>query len=95
MRLDVTFKLLSKKIDVDFKVLDKQFNVDFGEFSVLTIHKDAEYYEGEYKVTPAVVAQTLPTAKRTMKDDMTILAIPYYDVSNQAGGQTVYIGNEV
>lgn len=54
-----------------------------------------EPYEGEYEVTPKISSQILPTAKKLMKDDMTIKAIPYFDVSNTAGGQTIYIGSEL
>ena len=54
-----------------------------------------EPYEGEYEVTPKISSQTLATAKKLMKDDMTIKAIPYFDVSNPAGGQTIYIGSEL
>lgn len=54
-----------------------------------------ESYEGEYEVTPKVLSQTLPTAKKLMKDDVMIKAIPYFDVSNHAGGQTIYIGSEL
>lgn len=54
-----------------------------------------EPYEGEYEVTPKVSSQTLPTAKKLMKDDVMVKAIPYFDVSNPAGGQTIYIGSEL
>ena len=30
-----------------------------------------------------------------MKDDVTVKKIPFYNVSNTAGGTTVYIGKEV
>ena len=36
--------------------------------------------------------QTLPTASKTMYTDVTVKAIPYYDVSNPSGGTTIYIG---
>lgn len=52
-------------------------------------------YRGEYEVTPKTEAQTLPTKQKTMMRDLTVGAIPYYDVSNPAGGQTIFIGNEV
>lgn len=52
-------------------------------------------YEGPYDVTPKVTAQTLPTAKKFMQEDVSVRAIPYFDVSNPAGGNTIYIANEV
>lgn len=54
-----------------------------------------EQYEGEYEVTPLVTHQTLPTKKKVMKDNLTIKEIPFFDVSNNAGGTTVYIGEEI
>lgn len=53
---------------------------------------DVPEYDGPYEVTPAVDKQIMPTDQKLMTDDMTINAIPYYDVSNTSGGSTVYIG---
>ena len=33
---------------------------------------DVELYEGEYSVTPKVVAQTLPTAQRRLTEDISV-----------------------
>lgn len=52
-------------------------------------------YEGDYDVTPTVEGQELRTKNRYMMDDVTIRAIPFYEVSNQTGGNTVYIADEV
>ena len=49
-------------------------------------------YEGEYVVTPKVNEQTLPTKQKVMLDDMTVLAIPYAEVTNVSNGKTVTIG---
>ena len=54
-----------------------------------------EMYNGEYMVTPSPEAQVLETAKKIMKDDVTVKKIPFYNVSNTDGGSTVYIGKEV
>lgn len=51
-----------------------------------------EVYEGEYKVTPSVSNQTLDTANKLMKSDVTIEEIPYAEVSNNSGGKTASIG---
>ena len=56
---------------------------------------DAPVYDGPYEVTPKVTAQTLQTAQKFMQEDVSVRAIPYFDVSNQAGGNTIYIANEV
>ena len=55
---------------------------------------NAEIYDGEYVVTPkAFVEQTLETKEKLMADDVTVLAIPYYETSN-VSGITIYIGGE-
>ena len=59
------------------------------------VYMGGEPYEGPYDVTPKVTAQTLPTAKKFMQEDVSVRAIPYFDVSNPAGGNTIYIANEV
>lgn len=62
---------------------------------IVPVYKDVPLYEGEYEVTPKVEEQTLPTAMTLLKEDVTIKSIPYFDVSNNSGGSTVYIGSEV
>lgn len=51
-------------------------------------------YEGAYEVTPTVEGFTLPTARKVMREDLTVKRIPYYEMDNQ-NGTTVYIGSEV
>lgn len=60
-----------------------------GALSIPVGYKD---YTGSYEVTPRVDAQTLPTTDRHMVDDVTVQAIPYYEVSNLQKGKTVIIG---
>ena len=59
------------------------------------VYIGGEPYEGPYDVTPKVTVQTLPTAKKLMQEDVSVRAIPYFDVSNPAGGNTIYIASEV
>jgi hypothetical protein len=50
-------------------------------------------YEGEYEVTPSLAEDIkLETAKKVMTDDVTVKKVPRYDVANEAGGTTIYIG---
>lgn len=50
-------------------------------------------YEGEYEVVPSLAEDiTLETAKKLMTDDVTVKKLPRYDVANEAGGTTVYLG---
>ena len=83
------------RFKVKFKQTNQKLKVTFKNLQVATERLGAEYYEGEYEITPKVESQTMPTAQKTMMDDVTVHAIPYFDVSNQAGGNTVYIGCEV
>ena len=53
---------------------------------------DIPAYEGEYTVTPTQEAVTLNTKNLKMLDDVIVLKIPYYEVTNLSGGYTVYIG---
>lgn len=54
-----------------------------------------EVYDGDYVVTPEFAPKVLHTTHKYMQDDVTIHAIPYYEVTNPEGGTTVYIGMEV
>lgn len=49
-----------------------------------------EPFRGEYEVLPATSPQIFETAGKKMIDDMTVLAIPYYEISNEHGS-TVHI----
>lgn len=51
-------------------------------------------YSGPYDITPLFSAQVLPTAKRLMRQDITVKKIPQYEVSNDYGGYTLIIGDE-
>lgn len=69
----------------------------FGEVVVGPVvieHPEYPNYKGDYEVIPGPDAQELETANKTMKDDVRIKAIPYYDVSNPYG-RTIYIGGDL
>ena len=52
-------------------------------------------YTGDYVVTPLAHEQTvLRTKGKAMTDDVTVLEVPYYEISNPTG-DTVYIASEV
>lgn len=59
----------------------------------IAISGNEETYNGNYIVTPHTYSQSLPTKNKLMKDDVSVLAIPYYETSNLSG-KTVYIGGE-
>lgn len=79
-------------IDIEFEP-DDAFGVDFGEV-IEAPTSDIPVYDGEYSVKPKVDEQALETAGKMMRDDVRILSIPFFSVSNSTGGSTVYIGTE-
>ena len=62
-----------------------------GSLSMPTVCAD---YAGVYDVRPETYPQTLYTAGKVMREDVTVRAIPYYEVDNAAGGNTIIIGGE-
>lgn len=54
-----------------------------------------EEYKGSYQVTPKVNEQVLETKEKVMKDNLTVVAIPFFETSNEVGGNTVYIAKEI
>ena len=50
------------------------------------------WYNGPYEVTPKRVDQTLPTKDLTMRSDVTVFEIPYYQTANPYG--TTYVIGE-
>ena len=95
MKINFTFSTLETEINGGFSQGDlKNFNIGFAENIIINAVPDGfSVYEGEYSVTPQITAQTLETENKLMTDDLTIKAIPYFEVSNLAGGSTVTIGN--
>ena len=56
---------------------------------------DTNHYDGPYEVTPkADEAQTLPTKNTILSEDVTVLAVPFYEADNQ-NGTTIFIASEV
>ena len=54
----------------------------------------AEDYVGEYTVTPSRKQQVLETQNKLLKENITVIEIPYSEVSNLGGGKTFYIARE-
>ena len=92
-KINITDQKGSQDIAVDNAVEQK---VDIEQdIIIVPVYEDVPLYEGTYDVTPKVNEQTLPTAKTFLSEDVTIKKIPYFEVGNNSGGETVYIGNEV
>lgn len=83
----------SQDIDVD-NVVTQEVQVK-QDVVIVPMYEDVPLYEGVYDVTPKVSKQTLPTANTFLSKDVTVAKIPYFEVTNNSGGDTVYIGNEV
>ena len=61
----------------------------------LTVPTGSVYpvYDGTYEITPLTETdQILSTSGKRMTDDVVVLAIPYYETTNESGGYTVNIG---
>lgn len=54
-----------------------------------------ELYDGSYNIIPTIDGLVLPTSQKTMADDLTVEAIPYFETSNLSGGYTVYIAGDL
>jgi hypothetical protein len=92
--MDVVFNRTQMQFEADFANA-KRLDATIKDYQQVTVYKDADPYTGSYEVTPKVEAQTMPTAQKLMAQDVTIKAIPIYNVSNNSGGSTVYIAKEV
>ena len=80
MRIPVAFRENAVKLQVDMRV---------------GVGGSGEHYTGAYEVTPDTVQQVLPTAQKVMSRDVTILEIPFFEVTNNSGGTTVSIVKEI
>jgi hypothetical protein len=51
-------------------------------------------YTGDYTVTPDLIDDIiLPTANKSMSDNVTVERVPSYEVENPAGGITFILGS--
>ena len=75
-----------------FNSRENNFKTRFGS----TTYAAVKVYTGEYIITPkADTSVVLETKNKIMLYDLTVKEIPYYQVTNPADGETVYIGSEV
>lgn len=59
------------------------------------VYVGGEIYEGDYDITPKTSEPVkLPTEGKLLVDDVTVRKIPYYEVTNETGGLTIYIGDD-
>jgi hypothetical protein len=83
----VKFGVKPQNITITVKKQKSNMSVNPGKVAYLN-----EPYVGDYEITPKITAQKLETCDKVMRDDLTINAIPYAEVSNVSNGTTVTIG---
>lgn len=73
---------------LDFEIIEPEaIDWDLGEIVVID---ESPPYEGDYIVTPKAFDETvLPTKHKSMRDDVTVLEIPYQETSNTHGTTVV------
>lgn len=79
------------------KVIGVKVKKDFDENVILTgldIISGLNVYHGEHVIKPKLEDQTIKTADKYVSDDIQVTAIPIYEVSNDAGGETFIIAKE-
>lgn len=95
MRLKIRFFEASNTVTTKFIEVSNTFSAAFKDVQTVTQYVGGELYNGDYSVTPKVSEQKMNTAGKVMLEDVTVFAIPYFDVSNTSGGSTVYIADEI
>ena len=64
----------------------------FNPVKVDVIGGNVAEYKGVYEVTPSVSEQILETSRKVMRENLKVKEIPYAEVSNASGGNTITIG---
>lgn len=79
--------------DID---IDNDLSYDLEENSIIDWkYIDYPIYKDDYIVTPkARESQVLETEGKLMKENLTVLEVPYFETSNEYG-TTIYIASEV
>lgn len=90
--------IFSESNDIEMSVVfsesSQSIDADFGEIQTVNLSA-LPVYKGDYGVTPTVSGQTMRTKGMAMLEDVTIHPIPFYNVSNMSGGNTVYIARDM
>lgn len=75
--------------------LDTPSGINLQLQDVSLINVVGEKYEGEYDVAPSTYSdKVLATQNLVMTKDVTVRKIPQFEVSNEANGKTLIIGEE-
>lgn len=76
MQFTAVFKEIDRKLPVIFGGTENRFDAVFEGIQTATARADADYYEGEYEVTPKQVEQSLHTSGKMLTADVIVKAIP-------------------
>ena len=94
-RLEQTIIVMGERLEHLIGVEQEQLEQPIGVFrEVITIMMigDLPAYMGQTTVDPDFVGITLPTRNTSVYSNIDVNAIQVESVSNQSGGNTVYIG---
>ena len=97
MHLKLEFKSKDMSFRTDMKICSEEFRLDIKNYQGM---KNADIYTGDYIVTPKDIEQQIKTKNKFLnKDlivkDLIVKKIPFFETSNEEGGNTVYIGKEL
>lgn len=89
----MAIKLRVSELAAKLRVAEEVPRMTVGNARV--IYTGGEPYKGEYTVTPKTYEPVvLETANRVLSQDVHVFKIPQYEVSNEAGGVTLIMGDE-
>lgn len=72
---------------------NQEFDLDIDSATI--VYTGGVPYTGSYEVTPKVEQSTiLETTNKVLAKDITVKKIPQFEVSNEANGKTLIIGEE-
>lgn len=92
MRLKLEFKSKDMSFRTDMKICSEEFRFDIKNYQGM---KNADIYTGDYTVTPTDIEQQIKTKNKFLNKDLIVKKIPFFETSNEEGGNTVYIGKEL
>lgn len=87
----ITLEILKSREEVALELVERRTEITLEEAG----GQHYEVYQGAYEVRPDVAEQLLDTAWKLMTDDLMVHKIPYFETSNNSGGTTVYIADEI
>lgn len=74
---------------------DCKIKTDVMLSGIVSVQVDHSVYTGDLNVIPKVDSETvLETDNKVLNGNVTVEKIPYYEVSNKYGGNTVIIGGK-